>query len=249
MPNFSPTVAVLEISGGSTSFIPPRFSPGAAILHLSGGTPSWSVGAATSVTTPDLARLKRQLSYFDKNGFPTVQMQLHWQSTMEAIETAFAALTTDVDDLASIVARLSATEAQAASAVTTAQATESRVSLSDSYTNPTGVLTASSAGVVTIAAHSRVYGDGSSVSVNSGSVSGFASGQSVTVYYVDAGRAGGAVTYQGTTNAVAQSGNTHVVGTVIVPAAGAADATGIGTQAPGVPYSEEFERYREYITF
>ena len=241
MPNFSPTVGTIQISGGATSFIPLRFSPGAAQVRITGGATSFSVGSDPSATStvPDLDRLTQFDQLFNEDGTPKVRLISIWQDMCEKIEQAFTNQAQDISDLASIFARLSAAKAQAESAVTTAATTESRVNLASSYINPTNVLTASSSGVITIAAHTRYYGDGTSMSVNGGSVSGFASGSVVTVYYADAGRAGGTVTYQGATDAVAQAGSTHTVGVVTIPAAGAADSSGTGVVAPGVPYTPD----------
>ena len=99
-----------------------------------------------------------------------------------------------------------------------------------------GLLTANSDGVVSISAHSRVYTTGStetSVTVNAGSVSGFAPGAFVRVFYNDAARVGGAVAYQGTTAEVTQTGDTHVIGGVLIPEVGSPPATGEGTTPPG----------------
>jgi hypothetical protein len=193
-----------------------------------------------------LDRLQRQGTYFMPNGNPTTQMQLHWQRTMEAIEAAFAGLTGQVTDLSAIVAQIQAANDLAAAANATATATKASIDIANSYTNPTGVVSAANDGTVTVEAHSRVYGDGSSVSVNSGSVSGFTSGAYVTVFYDDAARSGGAVTYQGTTAAVAQTSNRHIVGQVTVPAAGNPPATGTSPPAPGyTPIGGERENYNE----
>lgn len=198
------------------------------------------------MTTPKLDRLQRQASYFPADGRPTAQMQVHWQRTMEAIETAFQALTGQVTDLGSIVAQIQAANNLAAAANATAVAAKATIDIANSFTNPTSVLTAANDGTITIAAHSRVYGDGSTVSVNSGSLSGFTSGQYVTVFYDDAARAGGAVTYEATTSAVSQSGNRHIVGQATIPAAGEAATTGVSPSAPG--YVAEKDRTLDYYT-
>lgn len=187
----------------------------------------------STVTAPKLDRLQRQGTYFTPTGNPTAQMQVHWQRTMEAIEAAFASLTGQVTDLTAIVAQIQAANDLAAAANATAVSTKASIDIANSFTNPTSVVSGANDGSITISAHSRVYGDGSSVSVNSGSLSGFASGDYVTIYYDDAARAGGAVTYQGTTLAVAQVGNRHIVGQVTIPAAGDPPETGISPSAPG----------------
>lgn len=200
--------------------------------------------AMESITAPKLDRLQRQGVYFAQNGNPTAQMQLHWQRTMEATEAAFAGLTRQVADLGALIAQIQAANDLAAAASATAAATKASIDIANSYTNPTGVVSAANDGTVTIESHARVYGDGSSVSVNSGGLTGFASGAYVTVFYDDAAREGGAVVYQGTTGAVAQTGNRHIVGQVTIPDAGSPPTTGTSPPAPGyTPKGGEREDY------
>lgn len=50
-------------------------------------------------TIVNLARLQRQKAYFDREGYPTAQMQIHWQKTMEAIEAAFASINETITEI------------------------------------------------------------------------------------------------------------------------------------------------------
>lgn len=227
MPSDIVTPVQLDWAGGSLTTSHDRDVLTPARLSWRGGslTTNFS-GTSLSVTTPQLDRLTR----FD--GMPD-RFMLIWQQAMEAIESAFEALTTQVADNSAIIARLVAAEDLAQAANDNATTAVNTVDLANSYTNPVGVGSASSAGVVTVSAHERVYGDGTTVNVNAGSVSGFAPGDYVTVYYVDAARAGGAVTYQGTTGAVSQTGSTHIVWQGSIPDAGQPDAPGSGPTAPG----------------
>lgn len=75
-------------------------------------------------TIVNLARLQRQKAYFDREGYPTAQMQIHWQKTMEAIEAAFASInetiteiTATQDGLADAQAALEVTQTDLAAAV------------------------------------------------------------------------------------------------------------------------------------
>ena len=79
----------------------------------------------------NLARLQRQKAYFEREGYPTAQMQIHWQKTMEAIEAAFASLNATVIDLAATQeaqaatqVELAATQAELATAVADIAATQ-----------------------------------------------------------------------------------------------------------------------------
>jgi hypothetical protein len=165
--------------------------------------------------------------------------QRAWQKAMEAIEESFAGLAASVAAIeaaqaAADAANLAAAAANtaAATAQTAAETVEASSALANSYT--TGLtITATDAGTsatITISAHTRVYGDGSSVSVMGGSLTGLAYSSSFWVGYVDAARTGGAVTY--TSSASIQGNGTsadyHFVGAVTTPAA-------LGGPEPGVP--------------
>jgi hypothetical protein len=174
------------------------------------------------------------------------------QRVCEQIEALFAAIQGQVTDLAAIVADIQAaqdaadaaqaTAASAAATASTASTTANNVkdndALSSSYTAPGTVLSAADAGsdaTITIAAHSRVYGDQSSVSVNSGSLTGCAYSTTYYVYYTQTSRAGGAVSYQKTTNVNTalpnKAAGRHYVGSVTTPASGGGATSG-GTNAP-----------------
>jgi hypothetical protein len=88
---------------------------------------------------------------------------------------------------------------------------------------------------VTISAHTRVYGDGTSVAVNAGSVLAQPYSTLVYIYYDDAARTGGTVTYLATTSqaTAAQTGDRHLVGQVMTPAAAAPPTDGDYVGAPG----------------
>lgn len=230
------TPTSIAITGATAATIPYRFTATAARVRIAGQTAIVGPGTGTSlsVTTPVLDRLHRMIDKADgETDAQFKRRQLIWQRTMEAIEDAFTALTTQVSDNTALLSRIAAAQDLAQQANTTASATSSSVSIANSYTSPVSVLTASSSGAITIAAHTRYYGDGTSVSVNSGSVSGFAEGAYVTVYYTDTAREGGAVAYQGSTSAIAQEGSVHVVGQVTIPASGEPDSSGTSPTAPG----------------
>lgn len=119
----------------------------------------------------------------------------------------------------------------AALAQATTDATKREQALVNSYIEPDTVLTADPVNI-TIAAHTRKYADGTSAPVNGGSVPSGAANETDYVYYVDAARTGGTVTYQVTTTPPVQTGDTHVVGAVMIPEAGTVDG-GEGPRRPG----------------
>lgn len=235
MPSLTATPLALVYTGGGATFEPARVTGEHLRLVVTGGAASFSLGSTSlaAIDLNQLARLYNNRPIVDSNGYPLRQLQRNWQSSMEAIEAVINALTTQVNDNTALLAQIKAALDLAAAANTTANTTANAIGIANSYTSPVNTLTASSDGSITIAAHSRVYGDGTTVAVDAGSISGFTNGAYVTVYYVDAGRSGGAVTYVGTTNAVAQTGDTHIVGQATIPTAGEPPVSGGGPTAPG----------------
>lgn len=233
MPSFAADPARLAFTGGETSFSPKRFSATRARLSFTGGQAIFAVGGATalSVTVPKLNRLHAREQMTNPDGTPTQRQMAMTQETAERIEEAFRALTTQVNDNTQLLNQVLAAQNLARAANDNVVAVDRRTSLAQSYTDPVDILTAASDGTVTIAAHERVYFDAARtrISVDGGTVTG-QSGY-VTIYYVDAARLGGAVAYVGTSNPIAQEGNTHIAGSVEIPASGT--NTGGGVTAPG----------------
>jgi len=236
MPNISIAPLQLAYTGGEATFEPARATIAPLRLNYTGGAASFQIGGDTTLTALDLGQLARIRTMFPivgGDGKATQQFQQHFQSALEAIEATVNSIAKQVNDNTTLIARLQASEALSRAANDNADATQSAIGIANSYTDPTTVLTAASDGTITIAAHDRVYGDGTTVSVNGGTNTDCASGDNATVYYVDAAREGGAVTYKATKSAVAQTGDTHVVGQVLIPAGGEPPATGSGPTAPG----------------
>ena len=193
-----------------------------------------------------LKALQSAVAIVDKDGRPSMKLQREWEEQQKAIVGAIQEIATAVD--AVVLAQAAADAAQAAADTATAAAetataaieTANEVSaLTNSGITPVDVLTASDAGTdatITIDAHTRRYGDGSEVSVNSGALTGKAYGTTYSVYYDDASRAGGAVTYVASTDEAdaVQSGNRHSVGAVTTPISGGIIKNGIVVAPPGV---------------
>lgn len=146
----------------------------------------------------------------------------------------------DAAAVAAVAADAAAVAAQ--TAADNAQTAVDAVSLADdlraSYT--TGLtITATDAGAnatIAISAHTRVYGDGTSVAVDAGSITGLAYSTSYWVGYVQASRLGGAVTYTADTavrgNATGDP-NYHFVGATLTPAAAGPPIDGFPVLPPG----------------
>lgn len=199
--------------------------------------------------TLKLPRLSSNIPIFDRaTGLPTLAFVRFWDEVATRIETETGALAAaEAANAAALAADAAAASANAAAAVadaaassaqTTADTVTAQASLNNSFA--TGMtLTATDAGAnatITISGHTRYYGDGSNVSVTGSSVTGLSYSTKYYVYYDQASRAGGAVTYAATsTNATAfpTAGNPdrHYVGAVTTPAA----AAGPNTGAPAVP--------------
>jgi hypothetical protein len=118
-------------------------------------------------------------------------------------------------------------------------ATKREAALQGSYIEPTSVLTADPTTIV-IASHTRRYADGNSAAVQGDTIDATAAGDINYVSYVDPEREGGAVEYIVSTTPPVQTGDTHVVGAVQIPATGTRPG-GEGPRRPGFvePYVQE----------
>ena len=201
-----------------------------------------------------LSALDRAGSIVVQDGTPTHQFQQNWQNQGKAIEGAIQILAEAVDGIlaaqtaaeaanaAAVVAQDAAATAQVAAeaANDAAAAVGSEGTITASGTSGL-TLTATDAGTdatVNISAHTRIYGDGSSVSVSAGSITGLAYSTDYWVFYDDPTRAGGAVTYQHSTDPAdaVQTGDKHSVGAVTTPVAAAPDNNGKEVLPAGVVY-------------
>lgn len=191
----------------------------------------------------NLPRLPRNVKLTDANGQPTQIFQQWWQTAAKAIEAQFGAVDAAIAAQAAADAANTAAEAANTAAETAqdaADAVTAESNLVNSYVTGTPpILTATDAGAnvtITIAAHSRVYGDGTTVSVTGGNLTGLSYSTTYYIYYDQASRAGGAVTFVSTTtgNTAAQTGDRHLVGSVLTPAAAGAPVDGDYVAPPGI---------------
>ena len=148
-------------------------------------------------------------------------------ATAEAINAAnLAAAAADAAQQAADMAQIAADQAQSSGNVTS-----SELALQNSYISPVSVLTATPT-TITIANHTRYYADGTSASVNGGTIAASGPGDTDYVYYDQPSRAGGTVSYQVSVTQPIQSGDRHVIGAVMIPTVGMANG-GRGPRAPG----------------
>lgn len=191
-----------------------------------------------------LPRMVRRVPLIGKTLDATQMFHRWWDQVAKTLEDNFNSLETAVldiqaaQDAADTATAAAATAASAAaSATSAASGANSVASLTNSGNDAS--LSATDAGsdaTVSVTAHTRYYGDGSTASVNSGSVTGLSYSTLYYIYYVDAARTGGAVTYLATTSAAtaAQTGDKHLVGSVTTPAASDPDTSGYPVLPPGV---------------
>lgn len=189
----------------------------------------------------DIPPLPAGAAIADRDGLPSLAFSAYWQQTIEAIVGSVNAViaaqaAADAANTAAASADAAATAAQ-----DTADAITAGSALSSSYVSGC-TIAATDAGTdatITISAHTRHYPqpDGTTVdvSVSGGSITALAYSTFYYIYYDDAARAGGAVTYHATTSdsTAAQLGDRHTVGGVMTPAALAAPTGGTGVRAPG----------------
>lgn len=240
MPDIDVTTATLTITGGEVALYPYYLTHEAAALVISGGdvTLTTSYTGGIDDISGDLMRLDVWRSVVDGDGKPVPFFVADWQRTMERIEAQFLSQGQAIAAIEAANAAASQAQAAASSANDAAAAVTASNALQGSFVTPDSVLSATSAGAtstITIAAHSRVYVDGVTVAVNGGSVTGLNQQTTYRIYYDDAERAGGAVTYFATTSAdeAAQIGNRHSVGAITTPSVTTGSSTGNTTRPPG----------------
>lgn len=180
------------------------------------------------------AQLQQAIPIVDNQGRPTATFVRLINDNNGNVVAAINALAMIPEIQAALQNLDQATQAalEAADQATQQTATNKReAALQGSYIEPASVLSATPA-TITIIAHTRRYADGTSAAVNGGTVPATASGDIDYVSYVDAARTGGAVTYVVSTSAPTQTGDTHVVGAVTIPATGSTEG-GEGPRRPG----------------
>ncbi len=199
----------------------------------------------------------RGVSLVNSDGTITRQFQQWLQSFAKAIEAQFGAVdaaiaaqaAADNANAAAAAAQSAADGANtaatdaataAAGAMTATDAVTREQNLVNSYVDGTPpILTASDAGAnvtIAVASHTRVYGDASTLAITGASVTALSYSTLYYVYYVDATRADTTPTFLATTSTAtaAQTGDTHLVGSVTTPAAAAPPATGDSVAPPGI---------------
>ncbi|HEV2816712.1 MAG TPA: hypothetical protein VGW40_05775 [Allosphingosinicella sp.] len=166
-----------------------------------------------------LGKLNMLDKLVDADGRPTKEFLRHLNDMAGSIQAT-------VNDLVKTEIELAVTTATTTAVETDVAAAARLSALVHSYIDFTGtVLTAavsptdSSKAEITVASHTRIYGDGAHANVLGGALDLLDLGTEYFVYYEDAARAGGAVSFVATTNYLDanQIGDRHVVGKITTP--------------------------------
>lgn len=185
-----------------------------------------------------LPRLVSAAALVDTQGKPTGTFMQWWQQVVTRLEDAIMRIV----ELAGIQdqfytalqqAQQAAQDAKDAAdmAQATTNAAKREAALQGSYIEPDSVLTATP-DTITVASHTRYYADGTSIAVSGGTVAATDLGDTDYVSYSDPTRSGGAVTFIATTAVPVQTGDTHVVGAIVIPSTGSSTG-GRGPLKPG----------------
>lgn len=120
-----------------------------------------------------------------------------------------------------------------ATTVATLETTVSNLRRIGSHTEPTSIFSATDAGVLTIAAHTRVYADGTTLAVAGSTVTGLLNNTWYGVYYDDTTLASATPTYVVTTSIddtpAAKASGRHFCGLILTPKA----ASGVVVESGG----------------
>lgn len=171
---------------------------------------------------------------------PTYHFQRYMDELCKRIEGSVNDLTAIVADLAAAQADIAIAQADIVANQSATDAVALNDKISSSATDPSVVTTAVDAGTdatITIAAHTRRYGDGSTLAVSGGSLTGKAYSTLYAIYYDDPTTADTTPTYIATTvlkdaQPNAASGR-HYVDQITTPASGGGVTGGGGYHPPG----------------
>ena len=202
----------------------------------------------------NLPRFQYQSPLVDSNNLPTTAFHIWWDTFAKQLETVLtdqanqlaaitalqaeqasqlASITTLQSDMADRITEISQLQSDMLDRITEIEAVQRNDSISSSWTSPGQILTASDAGTnttITVADHTRKYGDSTSVFVTGSAITGLAYSTTYQIYYDDAARTGGAVTFNATTNPNNALHNAvvgrHYCGEITTPAAGGGSTSG-----------------------
>lgn len=201
-----------------------------------------------------LPLLDRLVPVTSEKGYPSLVFHKWWQNVVRALEAAISDIQNSVTDIqaaldAADIALAAADTAQsAADSAQSSAAAVGEVALLSSSGVSGMTLTATDVGAsvsITVSSHDRVYTNGTTVSVDSGSLTSLSYNTVYFIYYDDPTYSGGAVSYSETEieATAAQTGARHLVGVVQTPAALDPDVLGDFPKIPGLNLISEYYGY------
>lgn len=190
-----------------------------------------------------VAKLIQGRSIVNEQGQPLADFTRLINTNLQNLENAG-------NDTAELVADVVRALEMAGIAIQTVEQLAGEQNLTSSYTSPAGILSSrlsadGLSGEITIAAHTRIYGDGTQVAVDVDTIVGLEPSTIYYIYYDDPSKTGGAVTYLSSTlySDAAQSNGRHSCGNIATPAVGSTEPIegGGGVYPPGVrePFLQE----------
>ncbi|MES3048084.1 hypothetical protein [Sphingomonas faeni] len=188
------------------------------------------------------------------NGRPSVPFHRWINDTVSTIisfvndQAATVAMILEALRLAGIAVQ-TANEAKEAALAATAAAADAAAGAAavgvvvNSYVVETGVLSSAidpadpTHATITVANHTRQYGDTTRVAVTGSTIAGLAQSTQYYLSYLDPDHTGGVVAYEVTTNPseAGQSGDRHLVGGYATPSSSGSGGGGGTTRPPGIP--------------
>lgn len=189
----------------------------------------------------DLPRLNDKLPVARPDtGLPSDYLLNRWDELCRSLESINAAQGGTNEAVAAALAAAGIALGAAATATAATAAQQKATALQGSYVTPANILSAADNGTgvtVTIANHTRMYADNTSVVINGSSlIVPYGDVAPVQyIYYDTLDRTISTVTFVATADSdvAAQIGDRHSVGAVSIPLAGGADTEGSGTRPPG----------------
>lgn len=184
------------------------------------------------MATLNLNRLYNDFAFTDEGDGPSVEFIIFWQQSASSIEQAFADIEIISGDTTVLAIQVSTNTANIS---TNTDLIKRLLSWAKGAT-----ITATDAGAsasIVISAHTRVYGDASTVAITGDTLTGLAFDTDYGIYYDDATLADttptfiAAATLSDSLPSIAA--DRHQVGVIRTPADGEADTAGTPSQPPG----------------
>lgn len=184
--------------------------------------------------------MARKLDRLNQSNYQGAAFRRLWQKNCETVEANDADIEAALADITTLQADMLLRIAEIEEVLDIANTAKKNDKISASATDPSVVVSATDAGsdaTIAIAAHTRRYGDGTTLAVGAGSITGLAYSTLYTVYYDDPTCANATPTYQASTELEDGQPNAadgrHYVDQITTPASGGGGTSGGGYLPPG----------------